>query len=274
MTIKTLVENTILGEGLEAEHGLSLYIETKEHKILFDAGESSLFLENAAKMGVDLSKVDLVVISHGHRDHGGGLETFLDNNSHAKVYVREGAFGPHYAQRKDGVEEIGLDRELLSRGRFVFAGERLDIDGELTLFSGVVGNRLNPSGNKRLLMEKDGELVEDDFSHEQSLLIREQGSTVLVAGCAHRGIANILEHVREAVGSYPDHVVGGFHLMNNSAGTTENPGVVAQLGGYLQGIKAVCHTCHCTGLEPYGQLKGILGDGIGYLSTGSVLEIN
>jgi 7,8-dihydropterin-6-yl-methyl-4-(beta-D-ribofuranosyl)aminobenzene 5'-phosphate synthase len=85
MIIKVLAENTSATNDLCSEHGLSLYIETKGHKLLFDTGASAFFAENAIKMNVDLSAVDLAVISHGHYDHGGGLKTFLNINTCARV---------------------------------------------------------------------------------------------------------------------------------------------------------------------------------------------
>ena len=80
MKLWTLVENTSCNENLKNEHGLSFYIETQNHKILFDFGQSDIFLENANKMGIDLSKVDIAILSHGHYDHGGGLKTFMKIN--------------------------------------------------------------------------------------------------------------------------------------------------------------------------------------------------
>ena len=80
MLIKTLVENSSISQDYGSEHGLSLYVETNGRKILFDVGASSLFYENAKKLNVDISNIDILVISHGHYDHGGGLTTFLDIN--------------------------------------------------------------------------------------------------------------------------------------------------------------------------------------------------
>ncbi|NCA67648.1 MAG: MBL fold metallo-hydrolase, partial [Clostridia bacterium] len=77
MKITTLCENTSISPEFKCEHGLSFYVETKKHKLLFDTGESGIFAENAAKLGIDLSEVDIAVISHGHYDHGGGLPAFL-----------------------------------------------------------------------------------------------------------------------------------------------------------------------------------------------------
>lgn len=84
MKIISLVENTSSSSEYRSEHGLCLYIETPKHKILFDLGQDKLFAENAAKMNIDISDIDTVIISHGHRDHGGGLNKFLELNTKAK----------------------------------------------------------------------------------------------------------------------------------------------------------------------------------------------
>ena len=87
MKFVTLVEDTTKCE-LGAEHGLSIYAETEKHKLLFDVGTTDLFIKNAKALGIDLSQVDTVVISHGHNDHGGGLDAFLAINDHAVIYLQ------------------------------------------------------------------------------------------------------------------------------------------------------------------------------------------
>ena len=96
MTITSLLENTAARAGIAAEHGLSLYIETATRRILFDMGQTDLFARNAEALGIDLSRVDLAILSHGHYDHGGGLAAFLEINQTAPVYLTEAAFLPHY----------------------------------------------------------------------------------------------------------------------------------------------------------------------------------
>lgn len=274
MIIKTLMENTSNSQDLGSEHGLSLYIESKQHKLLFDTGASALFAENAVKMNVDLSAVDVTVISHGHYDHGGGLKTFLDINSKAKVYLNKKAFGKYYSNKPNEEKKyIGLDDALLNNDRFIFVGDRLVIDEEIELFSNVKGKRLSPSGNQDLFMKIDEALVHDDFIHEQNLIINENGKMLLVAGCAHNGIVNILEHLRTEKGCMPDYVIGGFHLYNRSTNQNESPTVVSEIGEYLLNTNAKYYTCHCTGLESYKWLKTVMGANIDYLSTGSQLII-
>ena len=95
MKITTLMENTASAECYTAEHGLSIYIETKNHVILFDSGASGAFADNAEKLGVDLGKVEMAVLSHGHYDHGGGLLRFMEKNKTAPIYMSACAFEPH-----------------------------------------------------------------------------------------------------------------------------------------------------------------------------------
>ncbi len=274
MIIKTLAENTAVSEAFGSEHGLSLYIETAKHHLLFDMGASALFAENAAKMGVDLSTVDIAVLSHDHYDHGGGLKKFLELNQKAKIHVSAQAFGKRYAKSPDGkYKYIGIDESLLSHDRFVFVSGYMRINEEMELFSGVRPVKFAPSGNKDLFMMRGDSMVPDDFAHEQNLIIREGGKVVLIAGCAHNGIVNIIEHMQTAGYGSPTHVIGGFHLYNRSADRDEDPELVGRIGNRLNETDSQYYTCHCTGIGSYNILKTIMGDRIGYLASGSQILI-
>ena len=135
--VVTLLENAACREGLASAHGLSLYLETPRHRILFDMGPDGAFVENAAALGVDLKTVDLAVLSHGHYDHGGGLAAFCRCNDTARIYIRRDAFG-EFLSADPGQEPhyIGLPEDLeLFRERFVLTGPETKIDEELTLFA-------------------------------------------------------------------------------------------------------------------------------------------
>lgn len=274
MIIKTLMENTKIDENLACEHGLSLYIETGNLKILFDMGASGLFAENAEKMNVDLAQVDVAVISHGHYDHGGGLETFMKLNSKAMIYINKSGFEGHYAlSESKGYEYIGLPSGIENSKRIVFVENEKKITEEIILFSNVKGNKFYPKGNDILYKEKSGAMIIEDFSHEQNLIIKENNISVLFAGCAHKGIINIIEHIEDSGYGMADYVVGGFHLYNRADNKDQDETTVKQIGEYLKSTKAKYFTGHCTGIESYEVLKKIMKDKIEYIGTGSHINI-
>ena len=121
-------------------------------------------------------------------------------------------------------------------------------------------------------MEQNGQIVKDTFIHEQNLIVEEDAKTLLIVGCAHNGIINILEHFRSLKGRMPDYVIGGFHLSSPSGGM-EDFDIIEKIGKYLIGTRAKYYTCHCTGIEPYNRLKEIMGDSIDYLPAGSEMTI-
>lgn len=273
MIIKVLVENTSVSEEYGAEHGLSLYIETKKNKILFDVGATELFLKNAAKIGVNIADVDFLIVSHGHYDHGGGLKTFFQENKKAKVFLHPLAFGKYYAARPtDKLEFIGIDEGLKENKQIVFTSDSFSICDGVQLFSNVIAKEDPPKSNRGLLAQKNELIVNDSFDHEQNLIIQENGKTLLVTGCAHNGIVNIIKHFQEINGYMPDYVIGGFHLYSASSGS-EPPETVDSLAKYLLTTKIKFYTCHCTGIEAYERLKSIMGDSIGYLSAGDQITI-
>ncbi len=275
MIVRVLAENTSISDKYNNEHGLSLYVETNKNKLLFDMGLSGLFYENAKKMGIDIGNIDLAIISHGHYDHGGGLNTFLKNNSKAKIYFHNKAFEKYYSNRADDKKVfIGLDDALLPNDRFIFCNGRLFIDNELELFSDVTMKKFIPSCNIGLL-KKEGELyLQDNFEHEQNLIISRNGKTLLIAGCAHNGIINILDKFKEEKGCFPDYVIGGFHLYNRRIKKGEPSVIIDNIAKYLSETCSQYYTCHCTGIEPYNRLKVFMGEKIGYISTGEQIKIN
>lgn len=275
MIVKCLVENNAVSDEFKTEHGLSIYIETLCHKLVFDTGASSIFSENAVKLNVNLADVDSLVLSHGHYDHGGGIKTFISLNDKADIFLRKSAFYKHYSKQKDGsFKPIGLDEPLTENQRYIYTDDLNRIDDELTLFSNVKGDMFSPTGNESLFALDQETMIRDDFNHEQNLVIQEAGKIILIAGCAHRGIVNIMNHMKEIGLDEPDIVIGGFHLYARSADKTESNDFVRALGAELMKTKSVFYTCHCTGIKAYNELRSIMGNRINYLATGQILETN
>ena len=268
MKLVSLLENTTDCPGILTRHGLSMYLETAAHKILFDFGPDDSFARNAEQLGIDLSAVDLAVLSHGHGDHGGGLHTFLEINHTAPVYIRETAFLPHWS----GHKMIGLSPSLREHPQVVLTGSSCTIDDTLQLVSNISGRRFFASSNAKLLMSTaDGSRIPDDFSHEQSLIVREGDVCLLIAGCAHCGIVNVLERAEAAVGQPMTHVVSGFHLCQPSKNIDEPEETVCAIARELIKRPSRYYTCHCTGLPSYRILNRETAGQVTYFSGGSSL---
>ncbi len=273
MKITTLVENTAASSEYGCKHGLSFYIETANHKLLFDLGPDELFLRNAEKLGVDIGAVDTVVISHGHNDHGGALKLFLERNHTARVYIRENAFLPYYVKILGVPSYAGLDSALKSHEQIVLTGEECIIDDELRLFSGVTERECYARTNNALYEKTKNRYVHDAFAHEQNLIITENGRTVLFGGCAHNGIVNILHKAELLLGKQPNVAISGMHLYNPVSIFGGDSRLTRQIGERLRGMDTRFCTCHCTGKKAYGILKDIMGEKIDYLAAGSVIAL-
>lgn len=257
MKITVLLENTRCRESLCCEHGLSLFIESGGKRILFDAGQSRFFADNARSLGIDLKAVDFAVLSHGHYDHGGGLGTFLEINPTAPIYLRREALG---AQHNAQGAYIGLNRALTGEPRLRFCQGEPEIAPGMKLYPAVPARESVDSGGLTVLEEDI--LQPDAFLHEQYLLIEEGGKRILFSGCSHRGIRNIVDHFR------PDVLIGGFHLVKWELGPR-----LEQLARDLAETETVFYTGHCTGERQYAFLKNYLGERLHPLSTGTTIEI-
>lgn len=272
MKITSVIDNTS-NLGLPAEHGLSLYIVKDDgQRVLFDMGQSALFASNAEALGLSVADVDVAVVSHGHYDHGGGLGTFLQENAKADVFIHRNAFQPHYSLRDTGLHYIGLDSTLNDNGRLVFCDGIRTIDSGMTLFADVTGCCCNPVGN--VLLFGPSEDVNDSFCHEQNLVIEEGNRTVLFAGCAHRGIINIVRMAEKVTGRTPTHVFAGMHLVKSGLDEADEDVFIGMLASELRSFGSTkFYTMHCTGQEQYAKLRTLLGEQIEYLACGDAVTI-
>ncbi|MCR4588491.1 MAG: MBL fold metallo-hydrolase [Lachnospiraceae bacterium] len=277
MKIVNLIENTEGTSGCAYAHGLSFYVETKKHKLLLDLGPSEETLRNAEHLGIDLTQVDTVILSHGHYDHSGGILPFTQINPHATIYMQRTATAEYYADDGDQAPEryryIGIDPKIAELPQVSFVDGDLEIDEELSLFTVHERTHALPFTNKRLLVRKDGGYERDDFIHEHYLVIHEDGKSVLMSGCAHNGILSILDAYAARYGADPTVVISGFHLMKKTDYREDQILEIRDIAQQLKGYKTSFITCHCTGVPAYEIMKEIMGPQLSYAHSGDEIKL-
>lgn len=277
MKITNLIENTEGRPGCAYAHGLSFYVETEKHKFLLDLGPSAETLRNAEVLGIDLSAVDTVILSHGHYDHSGGIIPFTKVNDKALIYMQDSAVEDYYAddgeQAAPRFRYIGIDKNIASLPQVRFLHGDKVINDELEVF--VIHNRSHelPSTNKRLLVRSGNGYQRDDFVHEHFLVIRSKGMSVLMSGCAHNGILSILDAYKDKYGNSPDLVVSGFHLMKKTEYNAGETGEIRAIAKELTNYPTRFVTCHCTGTAAFDVMKEIMGDSLMYVHSGEMVDI-
>ena len=278
MRIINLIENTEGPSGCAYAHGLSFYVETKKHRMLLDLGPSGETLQNAQILGIDLKKVDTVILSHGHYDHSGGILPFAGINDQALIYMQETAVGDYFSDRGKSAPEryeyIGIDKDIAKLPQVRFLQGDNQLDEELELFT--IKNRSHklPSSNKRILVRKGDLLQCDDFVHEQFLVIRQGKTRILMSGCAHSGILSIMDAFCDKYGKEPDLVISGFHLMKKAEYTGDEIREIEEIAEELKKYSTWFITCHCTGLPAFDRMKAIMGDQLTYVHSGEEIDIS
>ena len=271
--ITTLCENTVpISMGLVGEHGLSFLIEGPDHVILFDTGQGLGLMKNAANLGKDIRDVDHVVLSHGHYDHTGGLDAVLEVNPGVSLVAH-----PDIFDEKMGVLPgqdplpIGLP---LSRGiverrtRMVLTREPHEIARGVKTTGEIPMVTAFESVDAGLHVKTREGLKKDEVRDDLALVLASDQGPVVVVGCSHRGIVNILMTVRKITGSDRIRaVLGGMHLQRASDRQIEE--TIRAFGSY--GIETLVMS-HCTGLEASSRVREVIGESVLFNKVGAVFE--
>ena len=280
-----LSDNRTNDSQLETEHGLSILLETDKYRILLDTGASVVFIRNTEKMGIDLSTVDYVFISHGHSDHAGGLKHFLEINDKAKVIVSPDAVNGNFFSKRGNLHSITAEWPKIDDGRLVLIDQTCALAEDIHVIAHIPQNHPMPKGNVNLYVQNTaGDYIHDDFRHEIALYV----DGLLFTGCAHSGLENIM-----AACPWPVHtVVGGFHLLDGyelteqrepssllewpSRDGSRRSQTDEELTALAQRLKAKYpktqfYTSHCTGDKVFATLKTIMGNQLDAFSCGMTI---
>lgn len=266
MKLKVLVDNnTFIDEYYLGEPAVSYYIEDEEEKIIFDTGYSELFLKNAKKMDMDLSKISKLIISHGHNDHTGGLKNFFKEERTVELIAHPNCFD--YKEDKTGLD-IGspLKKEELSKKcHLTLSKEPLKINKYLTFLGEIPSS--NNFENRHIIGKtiQNNQEIEDTLMDDSALVYKGNKGLFIITGCSHSGICNIIDYAKKVCQEKRVYgIIGGFHLFEKNE----------RLEKTIQYLKEnkikLLYPCHCISL----QAKIEMGKRLNINEVGVGLEIN
>ena len=274
LRITTLSENTAGLTGVLAEWGLSVLIQTDALKILFDTGASTSVPHNASILGVDLSAIDRIVLSHGHYDHTGGLKEVLKHiGKQVEVIAHPDLWAKKYRRGGDWERYIGIPfprNELEALGAsFTLSKEPVWITDDIVTTGEIAMTEEFEELDPDMYVKEDGNWHRDELWDDRALIIVTGEGLVVILGCAHRGVINTLRHAQELTGVVPIHtVIGGMHLTRTSEERVLRTATALQeLGVQQVGVS------HCTGLPASVLLAQQLGGSFFFNNTGTSITI-
>ena len=235
--IKVLVEDKVSNAALESEHGFSLYVETPAQKFIFDCGQSGLAWQNAVKLGVDLTQINFVVISHSHYDHAGGFPSLLKIVKPKKIYTGKNFWQEKFSKTDDGFKYRGAGFTFQDLARWKIEQKICDDILELDENSWLAGNfdtRFKVSIPEKFVRGENKSL--DNFDDEICLVLRDGDGAAVVVGCSHVGILNIVSTVQRRLDLPIKTVIGGIH--------SDDMKIFARLEDF--GVENF-YLCHCSG---------------------------
>ena len=268
--ITILSDNHTYNAELNAEHGFSCLVELKKKRYLFDTGQSGLFIKNAHKLNVNIVSLDGIIISHGHYDHAGGLMPYLKNFK-AKIYAAPGIFNERYS-KKTRLHPIGVpftQKEYEQAGAvFKFVESPLRLDENIYLSGPIPRLTDFEKVEDPFIIKTENGLEDDPVTDEQALVLSTNEGLVIITGCGHPGIINIINYAKKISGENKiEALIGGFHLHNVPPERFTN--TISMLEENM--IKHII-PMHCTGMEASAKLYRALPLNVKFLSVGETFH--
>jgi len=273
--ITTLSENTASNGDILAEWGLSILIETGQASILFDTGRSISAGHNADTLGVDLGRVDKIVLSHSHGDHTGGLKEVLRKMwKEVEIVAHPGVWEAKYARRQGEADRyIGIPfqrYELENLGaRFNLTKEPVALADNIMTTGEVPMVTNYEKVDSALFIREETGWQPDTVADDQAIIISTPSGLAVILGCAHRGIINTLYHAQKLTGTERIRaVIGGSHLLDASEERLWlTIAALRELGVPRLGL------CHCTGLPAACLLAQEFGEGFFFNRAGTIIDL-
>ncbi|OOB79553.1 MAG: hypothetical protein BEN19_07460 [Epulopiscium sp. Nuni2H_MBin003] len=258
MIIKTLMENSpSQNKILVNEHGLSFYIEHGENKILFDCGASIDTYENANKMNIAIDEITHVVLSHSHYDHAYGYVTFMDKGLKAPLYVGEKFWEEKYAKVEEKYIYLGcgFSKKVVEKHGIIIKNciDIIDLGNRSYIVGDFERRYASEKIPQRFVKQCEGKMIVDDFADEVALVVEHEKGLVIIVGCSHPGIINILKSISRRFNKSIYAVFGGTHLVEADAQRIDS----TMQDMHSLGVQHVGFN-HCTGERAFKEnLSGI-----------------
>ena len=276
LRITTLIENNPDDEGqLLYEHGFSLFIEVEGKKILFDTGQSGDFIENAKSTNKNLNDLDFCVISHGHYDHSGGLKKLVSViDKFPQLIVGEEFFKPKYKKidvsnyqfNGNSFDECFILMNQISLRKV--KEDMIYLTKKIIVFHSFFSHTEYEKKNKRFFVKENTDFIQDNFDDEISLGIVTKKGLVVIVGCSHVGIVNILKTISEKVNMPIYAVIGGTHLIE-----ADEVRIKKTIDAFKEMKIQLVAVSHCTGEEGISFISQQMKEQFLYNNTGKVIEI-
>lgn len=257
MKFTTLIENGP-SSNFHYEHGLSFWIEFEGHTYLLDSGMTSLFMENAKALRLDISHPDACILSHGHNDHGGGFSEYVKLYPHNRIYMKKEALLPHWSTSHDHLHSISINPDL--KDNAIFVEDTIQIANNVYI---VPDNPITPAKDSLLYTEVNGELQKDTFDHEVSLVFISDKGLIIFNSCSHARFEGILPKI-ESIFHKPVYAyIGGLHLKDSHLSDEQ----YKMFSEYIRKNIPYLYTGHCTGDEACKKLPVL------HLEIGKTIEL-
>lgn len=255
--ITILVDNNSVRADLEHEHGLALWIEYQNERILFDTGQSNLLLQNAEKLGVNLEQTNAIVLSHGHYDHTGGLISVAKLAPGAAIYAHPEAAKPRYSCKDTKSHFIGISepaKKAIAEHKVIWTEKPFQLYAQVMLTGQIPRtNDFEDVGGAFFIDENSH--MPDSIIDDQAMFIESSDGLIVILGCAHSGVVNTLDYISKLTGCNKIYaVIGGMHLVN--AGRIRIVNTIEIFKKY--GIEKII-PLHCTGQKAAQDFKAAFG---------------
>ncbi|MGD9580522.1 MAG: MBL fold metallo-hydrolase, partial [Vampirovibrionia bacterium] len=269
--ITGLIDNYTSHYECFAEHGLSYYIETPDTTILFDTGSTSNIINNADKLNLSLSKIDYLLLSHGHYDHCGGIKEVLKKKSPLKIIAHPDIFVERYSKHDDGMVKISnpfTKEELEETGaQFNLTKESYKFNDNLFTTGEVKRTHKSCAPNMQKVI--DNKYIKDTVLDDLSLIITDSEQINIICGCSHSGILNIVEQAINLTGlNTINYIIGGLHFYNMDENELKD--TLYELNNY--DIRNIAIS-HCTGINTLSIISDNMASNISYFGISDTIVI-